>query len=329
MPKGVFLVPPPNFHLAFGPELAAQAAALIDIPPEPVAPADVDRHAALLREADCVLSSWGMPRLDGELLAKMPRLKAVFYGAGSVRGFTTDAAWNRGIRIVSAWGANAVPVAEFAFAQIVLALKRAWPHAMALRGARAWSRLPVAGAFASTVGLVSLGMIGRLLCERLRTLDVRILAHDPFVSPEAARALGAELRPLGALFAESDVVSLHTPWLPETERLIRGAHFDSMKPGAAFINTARGAVVHEQEMIAALQRRPDLFAALDVTWPEPPPPDSPLFTLPNVMLTPHIAGSIDGECRRMGRFMIDELRRWLAGEPFLWEVTREKAGLLA
>jgi phosphoglycerate dehydrogenase-like enzyme len=134
-----------------------------------------------------------------------------------------------------------------------------------------------------------------------------------------------ELLPLDELFRRADVVSLHTPLLKETEGMITGAHLASMKPGATFINTARGAIVREKEMIEALKKRPDLQAVLDVTHPEPPEPGSPLYTLPNVILTPHIAGSMDGECRRMGRYMVEELRRFVDGKPLRWQITREMA----
>ena len=111
--------------------------------------------------------------------------------------------------------------------------------------------------------------------------------------------------------------------------MITGAHIASMKEGATFINTARGAIVREPEMTAVLAERPDLFAILDVTDPEPPVDGSPLYTLPNVVLTPHIAGSMDGECRRMGRTMVEECRRYLAGEPLRWAIDRERARSLA
>ncbi len=107
--------------------------------------------------------------------------------------------------------------------------------------------------------------------------------------------------------------------------MVTGAHLSSMKPGATFLNTARGAIVREEEMIDVARTRPDLQFILDVTHPEPPTPGSPLFTLPNVIVTPHIAGSMDNECRRMGRAMVDELRRYLAGEPLRWEVTPQLA----
>ena len=172
-------------------------------------------------------------------------------------------------------------------------------------------------------------MVGRLVRERLRPFDLRVVAYDPYVTPEEARVLGVDLMPLEDLFASSEVVSLHTPWLPETEGMIRGSHLASMKRNAILINTSRGAVVREAEMVEGVKQRPDLWAVLDVTHPEPPEPGSRLYDLSNVVLTPHIAGSLGSECRRMGRLVVDELRRYVAGEPLKHEITRERAALLA
>ena len=173
------------------------------------------------------------------------------------------------------------------------------------------------------------GNIGAIVADRALGLKMKVIAYDPFVSQETGRELGVEMVSLEEVFRRADVVSLHTPWLESTVGMITGAHFAMMKSGASFINTSRGAVVREEEMIEALKLRPDLFAVIDVTWPEPPAVDSPLFTLRNVFLTQHIAGSMDMECRRMGRYMLDELRHYLAGEPLQYEITRERAALLA
>ncbi len=328
-PKGLFVLPARSFELIYGSELAEQIGRLVELTHPPMGPDDALAYPAALAEAELIFTGWGSLTFNAEVLAAAPRLKMVFYGAGSVRGTVTDAFWERGVRICSAWAANAVPVVEYSLAQIFLCLKKAHQHAAAYHATRRMEHLPVAGGYGSTVGLVSLGMIGRTLAERLRTFDVKVIAYDPYVKPEDAARLGVEMVGLEALFKRADVVSVHTPWLESTEGMIGGEHFRLMKPGASFINTARGAVVREKEMLAVLAERPDLFAVLDVTWPEPPAPDSPLFTLPNIFLTPHIAGSMDAECRRMGRYMLDELRRYLRGEALLYEVTRERAALMA
>jgi phosphoglycerate dehydrogenase-like enzyme len=250
-----------------------------------------------------------------------------------VKGYLTDAVWERGIRVCGAWGANAIPVAEWTFAQIVLCLKHAWRFAREYRELQA--KPPLAwpgryGAHGTTVGLISLGQIGQRLARLLQNIEVEVLAYDPFVSPEAMAEMGLSwVDTLEAVFERCEVVSLHTPWLKETEKLIRREHFAAMRPGAAFINTARGAVVDEPGMIDVLRERPDLFACLDVTHPEPPEPDSPLWELENVFLTPHLAGAQDLECRRMARFMLEEFDRWRAGEPLQHEITKDKVALLA
>jgi len=284
----------------------------------------------LLADVDIIFSGWGMATLDKDFLTAAPNLKAVFYSAGSIRGFATDAIWDRGVVICSAWAANAVPVSEYTLAQILLSLKRGWHHTLTIKREQRWiKQVTVPGAYDSTVGIISLGMIGRLVAERLRPFDLEVIAYDPFVSDETAFYLGVELCDLEDVFKRADVVSLHTPKLPETLGMITGAYLASMKEGATFINTARGAIVREIEMIEVLQDRSDLYAILDVTDPEPPIEGSPLYTLPNVILTPHIAGSMDTECRRMAHYMIYDYKRYLAGEPLLWEISREKARTLA
>jgi phosphoglycerate dehydrogenase-like enzyme len=198
-----------------------------------------------------------------------------------------------------------------------------------MRSERQPVRHTVPGIFDSVVGLVSVGSVARHLISLLKPFRLRIVAFDPYLSPEQAKSLGIELVSLDQLFEISHVVSLHTPALPETEGMIRGGHFSRMIKSATFINTARGSVVNEREMIDVLTRRSDLQAILDVTHPEPPSPDSLLFSLPNVILTPHIAGPLDQECRRLGSMAVDEFERYVAGQPLRGEVTEKMMETIA
>lgn len=283
-----------------------------------------------LDEVEVVLTSWGCPRFDEALLEVLPSLKWVLYGAGSIKHVVSEAFWQKGVTICSAYAANAVPVSEFTLGAILYSLKQVWYFQRAMRAARGIpKRRPCAGAYGSTVGLVSLGMIGRLVCQRLQPFDLQILAYDPLVKPGVAAEHGATLVGLEDLFARSDVVSLHTPLLPETTGMITAHHFRLMKSHATFINTSRGAVVREEEMIAVLRERPDLTAVLDVTFPEPPVKDSPLYDLDNVVLTPHIAGSMGPECLRLGQTMVEELERLVEGRPLQWSISRERARWMA
>ncbi len=319
------------YNIIYGQEERDDIAALVEVYAPQQTPESVRENPDILHDADIIMSGWGGPKMDEQFLAAAPNLKAFFYGAGSVKGLLSDAFWQRGILVTSAWAANAVPVAEYALSQVLFCLKHGWQFALGIKrdGAFPSPRGWVPGAYGTTVGIISLGMIGRKMCELLKPFDVKVIAYDPFASRDDAEALNVELCSLDDIFRRSDVVSLHTPLLDVTRGMITGEHFASMKEGASFINTSRGAVVREPEMIEVLQRRPDLFAVLDVTSPEPPEPGSPLYTMPNVILTPHIAGSMDGECRRMGRYMVEELRRFLNGEPLKYGVTREMAARLA
>jgi phosphoglycerate dehydrogenase-like enzyme len=290
--------------------------------------AAIARLASITRnvgDADVILASWGCPTMDAAFLDSAPRLRLVLYAAGSVRAFVTDAFWERGVRVSGAYALNAVSVAEYTLAAILFSLKHGWRLIREPDGSR--SNIP--GAFNTTIGLVSLGAVGRLVRRRLRPYQLRVVAYDPTLTVDEARRLGVQAVDLAELFRVSDVVSVHTPLLPETRGMVTGDHIASMRPGATLINTARGAIVREAELIAVLERRSDLQAVLDVTDPEPPVPGSPLLRLRNVVRTPHIAGAIGAERRRLGRGMVEELRRYVRAEPLRWELTREQVEHMA
>ena len=329
-PRAIYLLRPDALPKIYGPDQQSALAELVEFVAPPQNFQTVQENPAVLADVELIFSGWGMPEMDEAFLADSPNLKALFYGAGSVKKIVTDASWARGVRVTSAYGANAVTVAHYTLAQVIFSLKRGWQFSRAIRESGGWfQRTPVPGTYGTTVGLVSLGQVGRRVAKLLQILDVKVIAYDPFTSAADAAALGVELVKLDEVFRRSAAVSLHAPWLPETVGMITGAHFASMPENATFINTSRGAIVREEEMIAVLQDRPDLWAVLDVTYPEPPLPESLLYTLPNVVLTPHIAGALDEECQRMGQTMVDELRRFLAGEVMEYEITEERAKFLA
>jgi phosphoglycerate dehydrogenase-like enzyme len=330
--KAIYILNTDAYDVIYGADERADMSALLDIYAPQQTVQSILEHPEVLKQAEVILSGWGAPCMDAQFLNAAPNLKLVLYGAGSIRGIVTDEFWDRGILINSAWGANAIPVAHYTLSQILFCLKHGWQFAHAVKRLQAYPKqqdLIGPGAYRSTVGIISLGMIGRLMCQLLTSFQLRIVAYDPFASPELAKTLGVELVSLDEVFQQADVVSLHTPWLKETEGMIKGKHFAMMKNGASFINTARGAVVNEPEMIEVLTQRPDLFAVLDVTHPEPPEPGSVLYTLENVIVTPHIAGAMGRECNRMGRYMVEDLQRYLRGEPLQWGITREMAKVLA
>jgi phosphoglycerate dehydrogenase-like enzyme len=325
-PYGLFILETTTFPLIYGPPEIRDIAERVDLIGPQMTRDAVASRSDLLRRAEIIFSGWGAPLMDDAFLARAPNLKAVFYAAGAVGSWMTQSVWDRGVRVTSAYAANARPVAEYTLAMIVLGLKQAWMLSRQSRDARTFvPRDGAPGCYGSTVGIISLGAIGRRVRDLLRMLEVNVIVYDPYLTEQQATSLGVERVTLPQLFRISDVVTLHAPDIEDTCGMITGAMLDSMKPGATFINTARGRLVVESEMIEVLRRRPDLQVILDVCEPEPPAADSVLFDLPNVFLTPHIAGSAGMECRRMGRYMVDELDRYLQGLPLRWEITPELA----
>ncbi|MFC8955740.1 hydroxyacid dehydrogenase [Streptomyces sp. NPDC057101] len=278
------------------------------------------RVTAALADAEILLTCWGAPPLSAEVLDRAPRLRAVVHAAGSVKHHITDACWERGLRVTSAAAANALPVAEYTLAAILFAGKRVLGSARRyaeLRADHAWlTESADGGNYRRTIGVVGASRIGRRVIELLRPFDLDVLLYDPYVD---APPPGVELVGLDELCARSSVVSVHAPQLPSTYRMIGAAQLAAMPDGATLVNTSRGSLIDEQALLPHLLTG-RLHAVLDVTDPELPPSDSPLYTLPNVLLTPHVAGSLGNELHRMADQAIEEVARYARGEPFAEEV---------
>ena len=330
--KGLFIMDKKVANLVYPKEVQKGIESLVDIYAPSMEAAEALENPSILENAEVIFSSWGGPTLDEEFLNAAPHLKAMFYGAGTIKKIMTDAAWERDIVITTASDANAIPVAEYTLSQILFLLKDGWQIAREVKQNKAYPNkrmMNLFGGYGSTVGIISLSTVGRKVVELLQHFDIQVLLYDPFVDEAEAKRYNAELCSLEETFSKSDVVSLHSPLLDETTGMIKGAHFEKMKPHASFLNTARGAIVNEPEMIEVLSERDDITAVLDVTYPEPPVEGSPLYELQNVILTPHIAGSLGKECGRMGAYMLDELKRYLQGEALQWQVTKQKFDLMA
>ncbi|MGN1346195.1 MAG: hydroxyacid dehydrogenase [Eubacteriales bacterium] len=291
-----------------------------------IAKNEIETYRAELASAEYLFSTWGMPAYTREEIREfLPNARALFYAAGSVQGFARPFL-EEGIAVFSAWAANGVPVAEYTFAEIVLAAKGFYQRLHRPSDGASWPNRSVGvdfpGNYEIKVGIIGAGMIGKMVIERLHTLDfVDVLVFDPFLSEEAAAALGVTKADLPTLFEQCDVLSNHLANNAQTVGMLNAACFDRMKPHAAFINTGRGAQVVEDDLIAALRAVPTRVAVLDVTFPEPPAADSPFYQLPNVFLTPHIAGSIGNEVHRMAEYMAEEYRAFDAGQPTRYGVT--------
>jgi phosphoglycerate dehydrogenase-like enzyme len=324
--KSVFFGSPGNQMMdkVFDSSVIARLQQHVELYPEYINPANAEEHKEWLDQVEVAFSTWGMPTFtEDQIRAYMPNLKVVFYGAGSVQRFARPFL-SCGVILVSAWAANAVPVAEYTAAQIILANKGFFAssakykssHAEAKSAARIYP-----GNYGARVGLLGAGMIGRKVIEFLKPYELAIDVYDPYLSEEKAGELGVTKTELHVLFSRCDTISNHIANLPATVGMLNKDCFDRMLPHATFINTGRGAQVVEADLIQALRDVPTRTAILDVTFPEPVKEDSEFLRMDNVYVTPHIAGSMNQEVARMGHYIADECGLYFDSKPLQFQVT--------
>ena len=297
----------------FGEKRVAEIAQLGSLNPTIITPENID--SADLEKMDIIFSTWGMFVPTEEQFKRLKKLKVLFYAAGATDSFCRPFL-ERGVQVISAWQANSIPVAEYCFSQIILGLKNYFQIARNYNAQEKISAMKAKvgpGCYGARVTLIGAGAIASKVQKLLKNCAVETLVVP---SRQERRTIDLE-----TAFATSQIVSSHLPDRDDNIGVLNGKLFRSMPKNAVFINTGRGRQVNESELIAILKERPDVSALLDVTYPEPPDENSELYTLPNVFLTPHIAGSLNDEIKRMADFMIGELKSYLAHKPFQYEIT--------
>jgi phosphoglycerate dehydrogenase-like enzyme len=300
---------------------------------EPIGDWSTPQAGELLSEADVVLGHWGCPRLTAQVLAGAPRLKMLAYGAGSLKTVVSDALFDLGVAVTSCSDANAEPVAEFTLAAILMANKDVFwrrdvqrdPELAIVRQ----SAIKPPGNWNKTVGIVGASRVGRKVIELLWNFPhLDITVYDPFLSGAEAEFLGATKMELDELCATADVLSIHAPDLASTFQMIGAEQLALLPTGATVINTARGRLIDHYALHAELQEG-RLYAVLDVTDPEPLPEGHPIHGVPNVFLTPHLAGSQGTENGRLVEWAIDEIERFVEGRAPRNPVTKKMLETMA
>lgn len=317
--RAALAMSPAAFPFVFGARELRRLGELVDVD---LTRPELDLRSAppkLLEQIELLIAGWGAPSLGAADLDRMPRLRGVVHWAGGV-GFLDASATQRGIAVATGRGANGIPVAEFTVAMITLAAKDVfWASRTYRREQRMIEReveLPNTGLYGTSVGIVGASSIGSLVLEMLKPYDVDTLLFDPTVTAQRAESLRTGLvGDLIELAQRTSILSIHAPDMPVTRGMISRSVLAAMPDGATLINTARGAIVDQDALVEELESG-RIRAVLDVTEPDVLPPGHPLYTLPNVFLTPHLAGSMGNELRRLGVAAVAEVERFVAGVPF-------------
>ncbi len=327
-------LPRPKLALAYRPALARDVFAaehmrrlhslsdVLDL--DPLQAFDDDRAKSILSEITVLVTGWGCPRIDAAVLRRAPHLRMIAHAAGTVKSFIAPEVFDAGIVVTNAAAANAIPVAEFTLAAILFSNKNVFGFQDLYRRKRDQTHPeqltdePV-GNWHKTVGIIGPSRIGRRVIDLLRPFDLSVVVHDPYLSAAEASALGVINLPLDDVIGRADVLSLHAPALDSTRHMIDARRLALLRDGCTLINTARGSLVDQAALTRELVSR-RICAVIDVTEPEVLPATSPLYDLPNVLLTPHIAGAVGHERERLGEMAVAEVERFLKGEPLAYQI---------
>jgi phosphoglycerate dehydrogenase-like enzyme len=310
-----------TLHFAAGPDLARRLEAVMSdaLRISICSERDDARLADLLPETDVL---WHVLKpATAEMMAAAPRLRLIQKIGVGVNTIDLSAAEARGIAVCNLPGTNARAVAELTLALMLAALRRLPAFDAAMRQGRGFALDPamqdgLGELGGRTVGLVGFGAVPRVLAPALAAFGCRVI----YTARSARADVPYEFRRLGTLLAEADVVSLHLPLAPETEQLMDAAALARMRPGSVLVNTARGGLIDQPALVAALASGHIAAAGLDVFAEEPPASDDPLLRLPNVVLTPHVGWITGGTFDRSFALAAENCRRLAAGEPLLHRV---------
>ena len=326
-PLAAFLFPPKFVKACFAEsdlERLRERCEVRDEKREVIKSADI---AGLGADAEIWVTGWGTPPLPPEAFERAPRLRHVAHSAGSTRRLLPEEFWKRGISLSTANGALAIGVAEYILGLLIVSSKRVWQWREEARR-KAWrSEAEIARMkelYGTTLGILSASRVGRHLITLTEPFSVKRLLYDPFVTAAEARKLGVEKAESVLEVAKGcDYLVICTPSLPETRHLVSREVLRALPDDCILINCARGAIIDETALVEELQKG-RFFACLDVTDPEPPKPESPLWTLPNVVLTPHIAGHSWNARQRQGNYTVSAILDVLDGRPGGWCITEKQ-----
>ena len=290
-----------------------------------------DELLELIPGAEVVVSSWGSANITDEILAEATDLKIVGHAAGSVKKRLASAGHERGIVLLSAADVIASSVAEYTLWAMLSGQRNLYRYERLMKVERGWKTKDEHyghSLYRKRVGIVSASMVGRRVINLLKPFDCDVMVYDPYLDADGANALDVRTVSLEELFSSADIVTVHAPSTPETEGMINGSHFQSIRDDALFINTARTWVLDQDALVAELQRG-RFTAYVDVFDQEPLPAEHPIRDLENVFLTPHASGhTIETRMRLVEEIVLD-IERFYNDEPMQLAVSYERLKIMA
>jgi len=336
-PKIVVLLSDQLFEEIMTPQAQEQLAALGEVvryrgAPDRRTRVDAEAVADLLKDAEAVITGWGAtPKFDNWLLERTPMLRFIGHTAGTIKGFVGEEALAQDIVVTHAAGTIAIAVGEWALTVILASLRRVCDFNADMH-ARNWNKAGTGHGqtlHGKRVGIIAASMTARALIPLLKPWGCDILVFDPYLSADRATELGVRRAPdLDELFQTCDIVTNHAPTTPETDGIIDARRLALLRDGALFVNTARARAIEYDALTRELQSG-RIYGALDVFPKEPLEPESPLWTLPNVILSPHVAGATVESRLQLGQTIVDELTRFYRGEPLKHQVRKEQLATMA
>lgn len=287
--------------------------------------------AARLPGVEVVIGSWGVPKLTDEVLKAANELKLIAYGAGSVKGFVTDAVKRRGILVSHAAGRIADSVAEYSLMCAMIGLRRPHEYDRNLKAGEPWPKSQDVDQFeiaGKRVGLLGMGYVGQRSARLFRAVGAEVWAYDPYLSADKAEQLSIHKAELEDLLRQCKVISVHLPVTEETHHLLGARELGLIQDGAVFVNSARAWTVDQDALLNELSTG-RFWAALDVFDKEPLPVDHPIRSLDNVLITPHIAGLTRDSYKALVTSMVDEALRYFRGEPLVYQIDLDRLNIMA
>ena len=290
-----------------------------------------DELLELIPGAEVIITSWGSPNITDEHLAEAADLQIVGHAAGTVKTRLAPAGHERGIVLLSAADVIAESVAEYTLWAMLSGQRNLFRYEQIMKQERGWKDPDQQFGhclYAKVVGIVSASMVGRRVIGLLKPFQCDVMVYDPYLSAADAQTLGVRGVSLEALFATGDIISVHAPTTPETERMITAAHFQSIRDGALFVNTARTWVLDQDALVAELQKR-RFTAYIDVFDQEPLPAAHPIRDLDNVFLSPHVSGHTTETRQRLVEEIVNDVARFYNNEPLRLAVSYERLKIMA